>query len=95
MIVHRDAILRDSFRSKNTSVALIGKFKIIKDIKFKEYNYIVMVLKLCDSSSRYKFVAFYLLYTVCLQICRDFRDPVHTVALLIVYKLVFNIIYRK
>ena len=36
-----------------------------------------MVLKLCDSRSRYKFVAIYLLYGLCIQIsvCLDPCDP--------------------
>ena len=35
-----------------------------------------MVLKLCHTSSRYKFVAIYILYAVCFRkIYLDLRDP--------------------
>jgi hypothetical protein len=54
---------------RNTTVALVEiiKVKFLKGMKLKSLKLQLLVLKLCDSRSKYKFVAIYLLYAVCVQ----------------------------
>ena len=60
---------QDSFRSKEYKPRPrwnVQNIKILKDIKLKILKLQRVALQLCDRRSRYKFIAIYLLYAVCI-----------------------------